>query len=202
MSVRAARLVCIGVGSEGGVRGGVKCDAKVHSATDIAENPLDGSPVNVSRSMHMEANLLNCVLKLRSSESEVLESTNNGPVEASIRSGSTISSRELGLRVDRSGGRFAVKHSSTVEELMSVLPLMKKETIRTTHHLNTEEVVQRTQVLDGKLSTETISKLAKELRSACCQDDVVNIEQQVRHVGALVINKQRSIGECGAEGDW
>ena len=82
---------------------------------------------------------------------------------------------------------------------MSVLPLMKKETIRTTHHLNTEEVVQRTQVLDGKLRTETISKPAKELRSACCQDDVVNIEKKIRRVGALVINKQRSIGACRAE---
>ena len=84
---------------------------------------------------------------------------------------------------------------------MSVLSLMKEETIRTTHHLNTEEVVQQTQVLDGKLSTKTISKPAKELRSACCQDDVVNIEKQIRRVGALVINKQRSIGACRAEAE-
>ena len=84
---------------------------------------------------------------------------------------------------------------------MSVLPLMKKETIRTVHHLNTVEVVQRAQVLDGELSTKTISKLAKELRSACCQDDVVNIKQQISRVGALVINKQRSIGACRAEAE-
>ena len=88
-----------------------------------------------------------------------------------------------------------------VEKLMSVLPLMKKESIRTTHHLNTEEVVQRTQVLNSKLSTETISKPAKELKSACCQDDVVNIEQQICRVCALVINKQRSIGACRAEAE-
>ena len=62
MSVRAARLVCIGVGGEGGVGGGMKRDAKIHSATDIAENPLDRSPVNVSRSMHMKTHLLNNIL--------------------------------------------------------------------------------------------------------------------------------------------
>ena len=84
---------------------------------------------------------------------------------------------------------------------MSVLPLMKEETIRTTHHLNTEEVVQRTQVLDGKLSTKTISKPTKKLSGACRQDDVVNIEEQGCCVGALVINKQRSIGACRAEAE-
>ena len=58
MSVKAARPICIGVGGEGGVGGGVKRDAKIDSATNIAENLLDDSPVNVSRSMHMKTHLL------------------------------------------------------------------------------------------------------------------------------------------------
>ena len=76
-SVRTARPICIGVDGEGGVGGGVKRDAKIHSATDIAENPLNGSPMNVARSMHMKTHLLHGILDLRSSQSEVLESTNN-----------------------------------------------------------------------------------------------------------------------------
>ena len=84
MSVRAANPVCIGVGGEGSFGRGGECDAKVHSATDIVENPLDDSPVDVSRSMHMKTHLLHDILDLRSSQSEVLESTNDRPVECSI----------------------------------------------------------------------------------------------------------------------
>ena len=62
----------------------MKHDAKIHSATDIAENPLDGSPVNVSGGMHMKTHLLHDILDLRSSQSEVLESTNDRPIESSI----------------------------------------------------------------------------------------------------------------------
>ena len=95
----------------------------------------------------MKTHLLYGVLNLWSSQSEILESTNNGPVECSIRSRRTIHGRELGLRINRCSGGLAVKHASTIQELMSVLPLMKKEAIRTTNNLDAEEVVQRTQVL-------------------------------------------------------
>ena len=72
----------------------MKRDAKMHSATDIAKNPLDGSPVNVSRSMHMKTHLLHGILDLWSSQSEVLESTNDRPVQGNIRSRRTIRGRE------------------------------------------------------------------------------------------------------------
>ena len=58
---------------------------------------------------------------------------------------------------------------------MSVLPLMKKEAIRTAHHLNTEEVVQRTQVLDGELSAKTSREMTEKASRTCRQDDVVDI---------------------------
>jgi hypothetical protein len=61
---------------------------------------------------------------------------------------------------------MTVKHASTVKKLMSILPLMKKEPIRSPNNLNAEEVVKRTHILDSKLSTKTISKPSKELRSA------------------------------------
>ena len=131
MNVRPARPVCIRVGGEGGVGGGTKHAAKIHSATDIAENPLDRSPVNVSRSMHMKTHLLHGILDLRSSQSEVLESTNDRLIESSIRSRRTIRGRKLGLRINRRSGGLAIKHVGALQELMSVLPLMKEEAIRT-----------------------------------------------------------------------
>ena len=73
---------------------------------------------------------------------------------------------------------------------MSVLPLMKKEAIWTAHHLNTEEVVQRTQVLDGELSAKTSRELTEETSHTCRQDDVVDIEQQVGRVRAVMIDER------------
>ena len=62
----------------------MKRNAKIHSATDIAENPLDGSPVSVSGGMHMKTHLLHGILDLPLSQGEVLESTNDRPIESSI----------------------------------------------------------------------------------------------------------------------
>ena len=84
----------------------------------------------------MKAHLLHGILDLRSSQSEVLESTNDRPIEDSIRSRRTIRGRKLGLHITRSSGGLAVKHAGTLEELVSVLSLMKEEAIRTTNNLD------------------------------------------------------------------
>jgi hypothetical protein len=83
-----------------------------------------------------------------------------------------------------------VKHASTVKELMSILPLMKKEPIQTPNNLNVEEVVKRAHILDSKLSTKTINKLSKKLRGACCQDNIIHVEEQVGGETALVVDEQ------------
>jgi hypothetical protein len=114
----------------------------------------------------METHLLNGILQLRASMSEVLKSADNRPIEGRVRGQSAITSGELGLRVDGCTHRMIVKHASTVKKLMSILPLMKKEPIRTPNNLNVEEVVKRAHILDSKLSTKTISKLTKKLRVA------------------------------------
>ena len=127
----------------------------------------------------MKTHLLHDILDLWSSQSEVMQSTNDRPVESSIRSRRTIHGRKLGLRINRRSSGLAVKHAGALRELMSVLSLMKEEAIRTTHHLDAEEVVQRTQVLDGELSAKTSRELTEETSRTCHQDDVIDIEQQV-----------------------
>ena len=123
----------------------------------------------------MEAHLLNSILQLRSCESEVLKSTHNGPVERGIRHRGSICSGKLGLRVDWSRRGFAIKHTSVLKNLMCVLPLMKEEVIGATLHFNPEEVVERTQILEGKLGTEASREVLKESRGGCRQDDVVDV---------------------------
>jgi hypothetical protein len=96
-----------------GGRGGDR-EPNVHNATDVSKNPFHRGPVSISRRMHVEADLLHGVLQLRASESQVLQTTNNGVIVRHIRSRRSSGSGELGVRVDRSGRRRAVKHPSTL----------------------------------------------------------------------------------------
>jgi hypothetical protein len=56
--------------------------------------------------------------------------------------------------------------------------------------------VKRADVLDGELSTKTISELSKKSIVAGCQDDVVNIEQQVSRIRTLSKDEQGGVGAC------
>jgi hypothetical protein len=94
-----------------------------------------------------------------------------------------------------------IKHPSAVKKLMSILPLMKEEPICTTDHLNPEEVVKGSQVLESKLSVKTISELSKQLRGAGRQNDIMDIEEQVSCSIALAVDKQRGIGAGGVEAE-
>jgi hypothetical protein len=94
---------------------------KVHSATDVAENPFHRSPVRVTRGMHMETHLLDDILQLWASMSEVLKSTNNRPIEGRVRGRSTITSGELGLRVDGCTHKMTVKHANDTSPTISII---------------------------------------------------------------------------------
>jgi hypothetical protein len=59
---------------------------------------------------------------------------------------------------------------------------MEKEPIRSAHYLKAKEVVKRAKVLDGELNAKTISELSKKSIVAGCQDDVINIEEQVSRI--------------------
>jgi hypothetical protein len=71
---------------------------------------------------------------------------------------------------------------------------MEKEPVRSAYDLKAEEVVKRAEVLDGELSAKTISELSKKSIAAGCEDDVVNIEQQISRIKALSIDEQGGIG--------
>ena len=76
---------------------------------------------------------------------------------------------------------------------------MKKEPIGASYHLNAEEVVQRAEVLNGELSAEASSMLAKELGRGSRQDDVVDVEQEVSGRRSLVVDKQGDVGASSPE---
>ena len=88
---------------------------------------------------------------------------------------------------------MAVEHASALKKLMGILLLMKKEAVGSPNDLNAKEIMESTQILDGKLITQQESDMLNEGCGEGCQDDVVNIEQQVSSLVAAVIDKQRGI---------
>src|SRR4051812_6294784 len=95
--------------------------------------------------------------------------------------------------------RIAIKHPCTLEKLAGVLLLMKKEPVRTPDNLDAEEVVERAEVLQRELSTKTVGEPSKKISGGCRQDDVIDVQQQVGHVVASLVDEQRRIGTRGAE---
>jgi methyl coenzyme M reductase subunit C-like uncharacterized protein (methanogenesis marker protein 7) len=95
----------------------------------------------------------------------------------------------------------AIKHPNAIQKLMSILPLMKEETIRTPNHLNAKEIVERSQVLERKLIPKTISKLPYQLRGVGCQDNVIGIKEQIGCSIVLAVHKLRGIRASGAKAE-
>jgi hypothetical protein len=58
----------------------VERETEIHGTTNIAEYPLDRSPMRIPRSVHVKAHLLNSILKLGASQGEVLQGTDDGAV--------------------------------------------------------------------------------------------------------------------------
>jgi len=63
--------------------------------------------MRLSRIMHVETDLLNSINNIWASEGEILESTSEASKISPIDKGSTFSSRQLGICINRSGTRFA-----------------------------------------------------------------------------------------------
>jgi hypothetical protein len=82
--------------------------------------------MRVSGVVHMQAYLLNSIDDIRTSESEILQSTSDTAVVSRIRHRRTISSRQLGVSVHRSAAGLAVAHASVVEDIQQLLSLRKK----------------------------------------------------------------------------
>ena len=149
----------------------------------------------------MKTDLLNNILQVGARQGQVLQGTHNGAVEGRIRGRRALQSRDLGLGVDRRRSGLAVKYASSIEKLMGVALLVQEEPIWPLNHLNAKEVMQGTQVLQGKLITKTSSEPLEECDSGCRQNDVVDVQQQVGRVNSVMKHEEGRIGasRCKSE---
>ena len=80
-----------------------------------------------------------------------MQGTGEAPVGSRISHGITQISRQLRLIVDRSGAGLAISHPSPLQDVESILPLVKEKARRARLNSNTEEVMELTKVLHSKL---------------------------------------------------
>jgi hypothetical protein len=67
------------------------------------------------------------------------------------------------LSVNRHGAGLAVTHASTLNDILSVLALVKEEVVRPLLYRDTEEVVERAEVLHRELLLESCSGALEKL---------------------------------------
>jgi hypothetical protein len=100
--------------------------AVVERAPEVAEEALESREVRLPGIMHMKTDLLNCIGDVRPGEGEVLKGPGETPVRSGVSHRGSLNLGQLALSIDRSGARVAVSHPSPLQDIPSILPLVKK----------------------------------------------------------------------------
>jgi hypothetical protein len=103
----------------------VKKQPVVDGAPEVAEEALESREVGLPGVVHMETDLLHGVGDVQPGESEVLKGTDKTPVPDGVLDWATLGLRELRLCVDWGGAGLAVNHLGPLQNVKSVLPLVK-----------------------------------------------------------------------------
>lgn len=93
--------------------------------------------------------MLHGVCEIRVGECQVLKCTHDATIGRSVIDRVAGGGGQLGLGVDGSGRRVTLMHARSLEELVGILCLVKKEPADRLMHLDVEEEMQRAQVLEG-----------------------------------------------------
>lgn len=99
----------------------------VDGATKVANNPLCSDELRFSWSVHVKSHLLDCVIDVRPSEGDVLESPDKVLVRHHITDWGIIIIKDLRLGVDGRVTRLAIEHAR-------LLSPVKKEALWATLH--------------------------------------------------------------------
>jgi hypothetical protein len=105
----------------------VKKQPVVDGAPEVAEEALESREVGLLGVVHMETDLLHGVGDVQPGEGEVLKGTGKTPVAGGVPDWVTRGLRELGLRVDCGGAGLAVTHMDPLQNVKSVMSLVKEE---------------------------------------------------------------------------
>jgi hypothetical protein len=162
------------------------------------KNPLDETPVHITRRMQVETHLVDSIGDIGSCERQVLQGADDTAIEHSISGWRASGGICFRLGVDWRGRGHAIHHAGAIQNISGVGCLMEMKTMLITSNLDAEELVQMTQVLHCKCALHTIDDMMVKLQGRRHQDDVIDVKEEMRHIGAMLIDEQRRVRPCGA----
>lgn len=125
-------------------------------ALQVAQDPFEQGQMWLARVMHEKAHLLNRVCQIRSSQRDVLESTDDAPVHGRVGDWSTSSRGELGMSVDRGRRGVTLGHACTLKKVDGVLSLGQEDPGGEALDGDVEEVVEIPKICHGELGVEPV----------------------------------------------
>jgi hypothetical protein len=124
----------------------------------------------------------------------VLESPDEALELSGISNRRPGSGGDLGLHVHGRRDQLAVHHASTLKDVESELALSEEESIDLMLYRDPEKMVKRVKVLHGEFSLEGRYGVLQEHCARCGEHNVINIKQQVYHIGAAAEDEQGGVG--------
>jgi hypothetical protein len=166
----------------------VKKKPVVDGSPEVAEEALESREVGLPGVVHMETDLLHVVGDVRPGESEVLKGAGKTPVAGGVLDWVTRGLRELGLCVDWGGAGLAVTHLGPLQNVKSVLSLVK-ESWGARLSGDPQEVVKHAQILDRKLLLKCVDEATKKWRTGGGEDNVIHVEKQVGSLCSMMVDE-------------
>lgn len=87
--------------------------------------------------------------------------------------------RELAIGVDGRGAWSTICHASSIENVESILMLIKEEARVRTLDLDAKEVVEGAHVLESELAVDDGDDVSQQTHRRCCDHNVINVEEEV-----------------------
>jgi hypothetical protein len=143
--------------------------------------------------MHMKANMLDDIGDVGADECQVLKGPGETPELSRISNRRPGSSRDLGLRVHGHRDRLVVHHASALKDVESELALSKEESIYLMLYIDPQKMMKRVDVLHGEFPLEGRYGVLQEHCARCNKRNVINIKQQLYHIGAVAEDEQRGV---------
>jgi hypothetical protein len=140
-----------GVGTASPINIGVNCELSwggarnektvAEGALEITKNPLCCGKVELPRSMHVKADLLDSICNVGPSEGKVLKGTGKAAISCRVCNRRSSISGDLGTSVDGCGAGLAITHAVASKNVKSVLPLGEVQMVLLVLNNHAEEMM-------------------------------------------------------------
>jgi hypothetical protein len=130
---------------------------------------------------------------IRASDSKIDKAPNKMTIACWIQKRITIRSTKLDTKLHRSLNSALITKSSTIKEILDILFLGDKKSIRGGGNLNPKKVAKRSKIRHKKILTKTGLNKGNMLRVITSDDHVINIEEEKSPPTRRSVNKQCGI---------